>query len=347
MWKPAEAIDVTAEERSLLKQLLTAANTPQNVAVRIRVILGAAEGVSNNELAEQLSTSRMTILKWRKRFVECGIEGILTDAPRSGRKRRIFSGNQAGTIDATLKNSPENVADRRTRFKATTEKMRNTSVRRIRRTHWLETHRVENFNASQYPEFVPTVQDIVGLYKNPPEKVLVFRVDGSQIPTSERSEPILPPRERPPEKPAHDYRRYGTTTLLAALNVFDGTGTGHCSPRHRHQEFLKFLNELDASMVEGQQVHLVLDNYRAHRHPTLKAWIAERRNYHLHFTRTGSSWLDLIEHFRPHIDRGTLSSVPSLIKAITDYIQDYSKNPKPFAWVASTDHSIERARVVY
>jgi len=347
MWKPAEAIAVTTDERSLLKQLLSDNSTPQNVAVRIRVVLGAAEGISNNELAERLSTSRMTVLKWRKRFVEYGIEGILADAPRSGRKKRIRVEveDEAGLVEATLKTCPTNATHWYTRLRAATQKESGTTVHRTWRDRSLQLNRIEKFKTSQDPEFMPKLRDIVGLYRNPPEKVLVFSVDEkSQLQVSDGAQPVFPPREELPEDRPHNHRRYGTSTLLAGLGMLERTVTVHNSPRHRHQEFLKFLNGLDATVANGQQIHLVLDNYRAHKHPTLKAWIAARPNYHLHFTRTGSSWLNLIERFQPHIQRGTFPSGPAVMRAIADYIRDRNKGAKPFVWVASADHSIQRVR---
>ena len=233
---------------------------------------------------------------------------------------------------------------------AATQKVSDTSIYRIWRAHRLQPHRVEKFKASQDPEFVDKVRDIGGLYRNPPENTLVFSVDEkSQIQALDRTQPILPLREGLPERQTHDYRRYGTTTLFAALNVLDGTVIGHCSPRHRHQEFLKFLKKLDATVVNGQQIHLILDNYGTHKHPAVKAWLAERPNYHLHFTPTSSSWLNLVERFfaeitQRRIRRGTFSSVPALVNAITEYIRDRNKKPQPFAWVASADQIVRKVR---
>jgi transposase len=350
MWSAAEAIAVSAEERLLLEQLLNAGSTPQNVAFRIRIILGASEGVSNNELAGRLSTTRMTVLKWRQRFVELGIEGILADAPRPGRKKSISPEKEAAIVEATLKTKPRNATHWSTRLMAATQKVSDTSVHRIWRAHRLQPHRVEKFKASQDPEFVDKVRDIVGLYRNPPENALVFSVDEkSQIQALDRTQPILPLREGLPERQTHDYRRYGTTTLFAALNVLDGTVFGHCSPRHRHQEFLKFLKKLDETVVNGRPLHLVLDNYGTHKHPAVKAWLAARPNYHLHFTPTSSSWLNLVERFfaeitQRRIRRGTFPSVPALINAITEYIRDRNKKPKPFTWVASANQIVRKVR---
>jgi transposase len=215
MWSAAEAIAISPEERSLLEQLVSAGSTPQNVAFRIRIVLSAAEGVSNNELAGRLSTTRTTILKWRQRFAEFGIEGILADAPRSGRKKSISPEKEAAIVEATLKTKPRNATHWSTRLMAATQKVSDTSVHRIWRAHRLQPHRVEKFKASQDPEFVGKVRDIVALYRNPPENTLVFSVDEkSQIQALDRTQPILPLREGLPERQTHDYRRYGTTTLF-------------------------------------------------------------------------------------------------------------------------------------
>ncbi len=350
MWNPAKAIAVSPEEKGLLEQLLSAGSTPQNVAFRIRVVLGAAEGISNHELAGRLSTTRTTILKWRQRFADLGIEGILADAPRSGRKKSISAEKEAAIVEATLKSKPKNATHWSTRMMAAAQKVSDSTVYRIWRTHRLQPHRVEKFKASQDPEFVRKVRDIVGLYMNPPEKALVVSVDEkSQIQALDRTQPILPLREGLPERQTHDYRRYGTTTLFAALNVLDGTVIGHCSARHRHQEFLNFLKKLDDSVVNGQELHLVLDNYGTHKHPVVKAWLSERPNYHLHFTPTSSSWLNLVERFfaeitQRRIRRGTFSSVPALVKAITEYIRARNQKPRPFTWVASADQIIRKVR---
>jgi transposase len=350
MWSSAEAITINSEEQLLLERLLSAGSTPQNVVFRIRIVLSAGGGVSNNELARRLSTTRTTVLKWRQRFGKFGIEGILTDAPRSGRRKTISAEKEAAIVEATLKTKPRNATHWSTRLMAVTQKVSDTTVHRIWRAHRLQPHRVEKFKASQDPEFVDKVRDIVGLYRNPPENALVFSVDEkSQIQALDRTQPILPLREGLPERQTHDYRRYGTTTLFAALNVLDGTVIGHCSPRHRHQEFLKFLKKLDETVVNGQPLHMILDNYGTHKHPTVKAWLAARPNYHLHFTPTSSSWLNLVERFfaeitQRRIRRGTFSSVPALVNAITDYIRDRNKKPKPFTWVASADQIIRKVR---
>jgi len=221
-------------------------------------------------------------------------------------------------------------------------------VLRIWRKHKLQPHRVESFKFSNDPDFAPKVRDIVGLYMNPPGKALVLSVDeNSRIQALDRTHPILPLRPGLPERQTHDYKRHGTTTLFAALNVLEGTIIGECQPRHRHQEFLRFLDRIDQTIDASLDVHLVLDNYGTHKHPQVKKWLAGRPRYHMHFTPTSSSWLNQVERWfaeitRKKIRRGTFRSVRDLIKEIHDYIRIYNRNPRPFQWVASASRIIRK-----
>jgi transposase len=212
----------------------------------------------------------------------------------------------------------------------------------------LQPHRLESFKFSNDPEFAPKVRDIVGLYMNPPDRAIVLSVDEkSQIQALDRTQPILPLRPGLPARQTHDYQRHGTTTLFAALNVLEGTVIAECQPRHRHQEFLRFLNRIDKSVSASLEVHLVLDNYGTHKHPDVKKWLAARPRYHVHFTPTSSSWLNQIERWfaeitRKRIRRGTFRSVPELISAIKDYVRHYNRSPQPFHWVASASQIIRK-----
>ena len=222
------------------------------------------------------------------------------------------------------------------------------SVRRVWQAHGLKPHLTETFKVSRDPQFVEKLEDIVGLYLNPPQQAIVFSVDEkSQIQALDRTQPILPLRPGLPERQTHDYERRGTTTLFAALNVLEGTVIGECQPRHRHQEFLNFLNRIDQSVDAELAIHLVLDNYGTHKHPEVKKWLAARPRYHVHFTPTSSSWLNQIERWfaeitRKRIRRGTFRSVRDLIRAIHDYIRIYNKNPQPFQWVPSASRIIRK-----
>lgn len=231
---------------------------------------------------------------------------------------------------------------------AVSQEVSPATVQRIWKKHRLQPHRVESFKFSNDPDFARKVRDIVGLYMNPPDKALVLSVDEkSQIQALDRTQPILPLRPGLPERRTHDYERHGTTTLFAALNVLEGTVITECHPRHRHTEFLRFLDRIDASVASTLDIHLVLDNYGTHKHPEVKAWLTKRPRYHLHFTPTSSSWLNQVERWfaeitRKRIRRGTFHSVRELTTAIHDYVRHYNKNPRPFQWLASASRIIRK-----
>jgi transposase len=237
-------------------------------------------------------------------------------------------------VEATIKTTPKDATQWSVRTMAAAQKVSSATVQRIWKRHKLQPHRVESFKFSNDPHFAPKVRDIVGLYMNPPEKAIVLSVDEkSQIQALDRTQPILPLRPGLPERQTHDYQRHGTTTLVAALNVLEGTVIGECQPRHRHQESLPFLDRIDQSVKAKLEIHLVLDNYGTHKHPEVKKWLAARPRYHVHFTPTGSSWLNQIERWfaeitRKRIRRGTFGSVRDLIKTIQDYVRLYNKNPR-------------------
>ena len=350
MRKPADPLDVDQPDKELMQEFLRCGNTPQKVVFRIRIVLGAADGVSNAELARSLSTTKSSVLKWRSRYKQLGIEGILEDAPRSGRNKTISAEKEASIVEATLKSKPEQATHWSTRLMADVQGVSDTTVYRIWKAHRLQPHRVDTFKYSRDPKFAEKVRDIVGLYMNPPEKALVLCVDEkSQIQALDRTQPILPLRPGIPERQTHDYKRYGTTTLFAALNLLDGHVIADCQPRHRHQEFLKFLRKIDRSVPEELAVHIVLDNYGTHAHEAVRRWLADRPRYHLHFTPTGASWLNLVERFfaeitQRRIRRGTFRSVPELVRAILDYIRNRNKQPKVFSWTAKASDILRKVR---
>ena len=317
-------------------------STPQSVALRCRVVLGAAQGIANHELARQLSTTLPTVLLWRRRFQQQGLLGILQDQPRSGRPRSLNAEKEAAIVDATRNTMPKNATHWSVRTMARQQGVSPATVQRIWKAYHLQPHRIEHFKFSTDPEFVPKVRDIVGLYLNPPDKAMVFSVDEkSQIQALDRTQPILPLRPGIPERQTHDYERHGTTTLFAALNVLDGTVVGQCQPRHRHQEFRAFFDRLDAAIQDPTvDVHIIMDNYGTHKHQEVKRWFDAHPHYHVHFTPTGSSWLNQIERWfgeitAKRIRRGTFLSVRELIRAIEAYIRQNNTNPKPFTWTAS------------
>ena len=347
---PAAALAVTDVERQELVQLISVRSAPQGIALRARIVLGAAEGVANHLLARQLSTSLPTVLLWRRRFQEQGLLGILADRPRSGRPKEITPEQEAALIEKTLHSTPKDATHWSVRSMASEQGLSPATVQRIWSKHHLQPHRVESFKFSTDPEFVTKVRDIVGLYLNPPDKAIVLSVDEkSQIQALDRTQPILPLRPGLPERQTHDYERHGMTTLFAALDVVAGKIIGQCQPRHRHQEFLRFLDKIDIAAPVNLSVHLILDNYGTHKHPDVKKWFAEHPRYHVHFTPTSASWLNQVERWfaeitRKRIRRGTFRSVRELEKAIQDYIRAHNKAPQPFVWVASANKIVAKLR---
>jgi transposase len=345
---PAAGLTLSNAERKQLMALGHYRNCPRGIVLRIQIVLGAAEGVANRVLARKLCTSVPTVLLWRKRFESDGISGILEDRPRSGRPKRISLEREAAIVDATMKTTPKDATQWSVRAMAAAQKVSSATVQRIWKKHKLQPHRVESFKFSNDPQFARKVRDIVGLYMNPPDKAIVLSVDEkSQIQALDRTQPILPLRPGLPQRQTHDYQRHGTTTLFAALNVLEGTVIGECQSRHRHQEFLRFLDRIDQSVDTGLDIHLVLDNYGTHKHPEVNKWLAARPRYRVHFTPTSSSWLNQNERWfaeitRKRIRRGTFRSVRDLIKTIHDYIRLYNKNPRPFQWVASASRIIRK-----
>ena len=347
---PAVGLSLSDADRKQLKAMNRHRSTPHGIVLRINILLGAAEGLANRVLARRLGTSVPTVLLWRKRYESEGLAGILEDHPRSGRPKRISAEREEAIVEATLKTVPRDATQWSLRTSAAAQKVSAATVQRIWKKHKLQPHRVESFKFSSDPQFAMKVRDIVGLYMNPPDKAIVLSVDEkSQIQALDRTQPILPLRPGLPERQTHDYQRHGTTTLFAALNVLEGTVIGECLPRHRHQEFLRFLDRIDQSVASGLDIHLVLDNYGTHKHPSVRKWLAARPRYHLHFTPTSSSWLNQIERWfaditRKRIRRGTFRSVRDLIKAIQDYLRLYNHNPQPFHWVASASRIIRKVR---
>jgi transposase len=350
MSQPAEPIKVSHQDRELMNEFVRSGNTPQKLIFRIAIVLGAADGVPNAQLARDLGTTKSSVLKWRARYRESGLEGILDDAPRSGRRKTISAAKEAAIVQATLQTKPTQATHWSTRSMADAQGVSDTTVYRIWKAHRLQPHRVETFKFSRDPQFVEKVRDVVGLYLNPPEKALVLCVDEkSQIQALDRTQPTLPLRPGIPERQTHDYKRHGTTTLFAALNLINGNVIAECLPRHRHQEFLRFLRRIDRAVPHDLDVHIVLDNYGTHTHREVKRWLDLRPRYQLHFTPTSASWLNLVERFfaeitERRIRRGTFRSVYELENAVLDYVRVRNKNPKPFAWTKKASTLIRKVR---
>jgi transposase len=350
VWISARRLPVTSGDRDLLEGLVRGRNTAQKVALRARIVLGAAEGSSNNRLAKQLGVTRPTILLWRRRYARAGITGLLRDAPRPGRRKRIGDRQVEAIVNATLQTTPRDATHWSTRTLARAQGVSEATVRRIWRAHGLQPHRTETFKLSRDPDFVHKLRDVVGLYLNPPDKALVLCVDEKgQIQALDRTQPALPLRPGIPARQTHDYIRHGTTTLFAALNVLKGTVIGNCLPRQRHIEFLAFLDRIEQATPRQRDIHMILDNYGTHTHPKVQAWFVTHPRYHLHFTPTGASWLNLVERWfaditRKRIRRGTFHSVSELNRAISEYVRENNRNPRPFIWTATATSIMKKIK---
>jgi len=329
------------EDRQQLEKCVRSPTTPARLLMRAKVVLAAAERLDDMQIASRLSVSRHTCRLWRQRYLAQGFEGLRKDAPGRGRKPHIGRRKVQRIVAQTMNETPANATHWSVRTMAKAEKVSPATVQRIWRRYQLKPHLVHTFKMSKDPAFFEKLEDIVGLYLNPPDKALVFCFDEkSQIQALDRTRPILPLRQGIPERQTHDYIRHGTTTLFAALSVLDGTVIGQCHDKHRHQEFIKFLNLLDRQTPTDKQLHLIVDNYATHKHPKVKAWLKRHKRFHLHFTPTASSWLNLIERwFREittkRIRRGAFPSVNALISAINEYIRHNNHDPKRFVWTAT------------
>jgi transposase len=347
MWNPSAALKVSAAQREVLERLIRAGNTPQKLAFRARIVLLGADAMSNNAISKELNTSRPTVLLWRSRFEALGMAGLEQDAPRPGRKPVIDASKVEEVIRSTLHTTPPAATHWSVRAMAKAQGLSRMSVHRIWQSAGLKPHQVKRFKLSNDTRFAEKLTDVVGLYLNPPDKAVVLSVDEkSQIQALQRTRPILPLRPGIPERQTHDYKRNGTTTLFSALNVLSGHVIGRCMPRHRHQEFLKFLKMLHKS-IPDVDLHLIVDNYATHKHPRVKQFLAKHGRFHFHFTPTGSSWLNLVERWlreltTKRIRRGSFESVRELIRAIDEYINETNKSPKPFVWTATAQSIIAK-----
>jgi len=343
MRKAADALAITADERGSLEGIVRSRTTEQRVVMRAQIILAAAEGTANLTIAQHLRVSRPTVIAWRDRFVQGGVPAILHDAPRPGRPRVIDAKKVNAVVQATLQSTPRAATHWSVRTMAAAQGISPATVQRIWSAHGLQPHRVETFKLSRDKRFVEKLVDVVGLYLNPPDRALVLSIDEkSQIQALDRTQPGLPLKKGRAGTMTHDYRRHGTTTLFAALNILDGTVIGECMNRHRHQEFLRFLRRVDREIPPELDVHFIVDNYATHKHPAVKRWLQRHRRFHIHFTPTSASWLNLVERwFREittkRIRRGSFVSVEALVTAIEEYVATNNQHPKPFIWTASVE----------
>ena len=336
-------VDLTEDERTRLEALVRRHKTGQATAQRARIVLACAEpGSTNVGVARRLGVSRPSVMTWRKRFAQHGLEG-LGDAPRPGAPRTVGDADVERLISLTLDTQPEGATHWSTRTMARKLGMSQTMVSRIWRAFGLAPHRAETFKLSTDPAFVDKVRDVVGLYMNPPERALVLCVDEKpQIQAVQGTAPVLPMRPGQPERRTHDYKRNGTTDLFAALNVKTGTVVGACKDRHRATEFRAFLDQVEAAVPADLDVHLVLDNAATHKTSLVHDWLIKRPRWHLHFTPTSASWLNMVEGWfallsRRQLQRGAFKNTNELEVAIQAYIDRTNADPKPFTWTKSVD----------
>jgi transposase len=341
--RPKQRLILDAADKEKLTLLARRPKTAQRAAVRSKIVLRAAEGLSNQDIAGQLGVTGSTVGKWRERYRLLGMSGLADDS-RPGTPRSITDEKVEEAVTRTLEGMPTAATQWSTRSLAQNVGLSQSAVVRIWRSFGLQPHRSETFKLSTDPWLVEKVRDIVGLYLNPPEHAVVLCVDEkSQVQALDRTQPILPLRPGLPEQRTNDYERHGTTSLFAALDVATGKVIGKCHRRHRHQEFLKFMQTVDAAIPpDAGEIHLVLDNYGTHKTPAVVRWFVRHPRYQLHFTPTSGSWVNQVERWfaqitEKRIRRGSFPSVTSLEKAIQDYLNCNNENPKPFIWTADAE----------
>lgn len=348
MWTAPDRIALSEEQERTLHRWLAARNTPQKVVFRARIVLLAAEGKANRRIAQELGASRPSVILWRQRFEQGGPAALTEDAPGRGRKATISAARVKQIVEATLHTRPPAATHWSVRSMAAAQGVSPATVQRIWDAHGLQPHRTRTFKLSRDKKFMEKLTDVVGLYLNPPDKALVLCVDEkSQIQALNRTQPGLPMKKGRCGAMTHDYKRNGTTTLFAALNMLEGKVIGECMARHRHQEFLKFLRRLNRELPAHLDLHLIVDNYGTHNKPEVKAWLAKHPRFHLHFIPTSSSWLNLVERWfreltEKRIRRGSFYSVNELVAAIEEYMQHTNRNPKPFVWTASIEKILDK-----
>ena len=347
--RPKQVLELSDTEREQLVRWERRRKSSQALALRSRIVLRCAEGHSNTQVARECGVTAATVGKWRRRFCELRLDG-LCDEPRPGRPRTITVEQVERVVVDTLESVPENATHWSRRKMAERSGLSRSTIGRIWQAFGLQPHRTETFKLSNDPLFVEKVYDIVGLYLNPPDHAVVLCVDEkSQVQALDRTRPVLPLRPGLAERQTHDYIRHGTTSLFAALDVATGKVLGKCQRRHRSQEFLKFLEEVDSQLPVEPEVHLVMDNYGTHKTPKVKRWFARHPRYHLHFTPTSASWLNQVERFFAEITwrrirRGTFTHVRELEQAIHDYLRHHNRKPKPFVWIATATAILNKVK---
>jgi len=343
-----ERIPIGCPDGERLKRLIRDGNTPQKVVWRARIVLYAGDGLTAEAIAAAVGKSLLTVRRWRRRYLAKGVDGLLKDATRPSRVKPLSPEKIKQVVHMTLHQQPPNATHWSLRSMARAAGISYSSVQRIWRAHGLKPHAVKTFKVSRDKNFAAKVADVVGLYLNPPDKALVLCVDEkSQIQALDRTQPGLPMKKGRAGTMTHDYKRNGTTTLFAALNMLDGKVIGTCMPRHRHREFLRFLKLIDQKTHAGLDLHLVVDNYATHKTPAVKRWLKAHPRFHLHFTPTSASWLNMVERFfaeitRNRIRRGAFKSVAELKSVIMKYLENHNADPKPFIWTKSVGQILEK-----
>jgi putative transposase len=345
--RPTPPVNLTKGEQEQLKSIASSRSMPHGIVNRARIVLMAAAGTTNTDIAKKLNLNIHSVSKWRQRYLQQGISGLHNEL-RPGRPRSISDEKIAALIRKTLKTKPQDGTHWTVRSIAKESQLSRPTVHRIWKAFGLQPHRRRYFKLSTDPFFVEKVRDIVGLYLKPPENAMVLCVDEkSQIQALDRTQPMLSMGLGYVEGVTHDYVRHGTTTLFTALNIATGQVVTRCKPRHRHQEYLAFLKQIDASVPANFDIHLVVDNYGTHKHPTIKRWLMAHSRYQVHFTPTYASWLNQVEIWfniitQKTIRRGTFKSVKELVSKIENFVDHYNANARPFVWTATTDSILEK-----
>ncbi len=341
----APVIVLTDEQKSELSRLARSKRTSVRLAQRARIVLLAAQGVLNKDIAIKLGIGRVQVARWRERYLEAGLQGIERDLPRGAPPAKLDS---AKLVELTTQTTPEAATHWSTRKMGAALGVSASTVMRHWQAHGLKPHLVRGFKVSRDPKFVEKLEDIVGLYMSPPEHALVLCCDEkSQVQALDRTQPGLPLKKGRAQTLTHDYKRHGTTTLFAALNVLDGKVIGQCQQRHTHAEWLKFLRKIDRETPKGKTLHLIADNYATHKHPAVQEWLARHPRFNMHFTPTSASWLNMVERFfrditTERLRRGIFTSVSELETAIDEYVAHHNTNPKPFIWTKSARDILQK-----
>jgi len=346
----APTVLLSDEQREQLQSYARGRSLPARIVQRARIVLLAADGKQDQQIGRELGLPRQNAARWRKRFLRLGVAGLLKDAPRPGRTPAITPAKVREIVRLTTQEKPAGATHWSTRRMAQRAGVSPASIGRIWRAHGLKPHRVRTFKLSNDPRFAEKLDDVVGLYLHPPEHALVFSLDEkSQIQALDRTQPSLPLQKGRCGTMTHDYKRNGTTTLFAALNTLDGHVIQQHQQRHRHQEWLKFLKLIDTQTPADKQLHLIADNYSTHKHAKVKSWLKRHPRFHMHFTPTSASWLNMVERFfrdltENRLRRGTFRNVEQLIRAIDEYIDRHNRAPKPFIWTAQATDILEKVK---